>query len=70
MWEQRRWQSGWWLFGGLAEQYRKKYWEITGETPNEENKWICSYCGQDTSCVEYDYLAGTDHIECVLKTNV
>ena len=20
VWEQRRWQSGWWLFGGLAEQ--------------------------------------------------
>ena len=53
----------------LGEKVRKLYWEITGETP-QENQWICSYCGQDTSNVEYDYLAVTDHIECVLKTNV
>lgn len=53
----------------LGAKVRKLYWEITGETP-QENQWICSYCGQDTSNVEYDYLAGTDHIECVLKTNV
>ena len=52
----------------LGSLVRKKYWEMNGETP-EENQWICSYCGQDTSCVEYDYLAGTDHIECVLKMN-
>jgi hypothetical protein len=52
----------------LGAKVRQKYWEITGETP-KPNQWICSYCGQDTSNVDYDYLAGTDHIECVLKMN-
>lgn len=35
----------------------------------EENKisWICKYCGEDTSNVEADYLAGIDHLQCVLK---
>lgn len=29
--------------------------------------WTCKYCGKDTSHVETDYLAGTDHLACVLK---
>lgn len=29
--------------------------------------WTCSICKKDTSEVEYDYLMGTDHLECVLK---
>lgn len=29
--------------------------------------WTCKYCGRDTSHVETDYLAGTDHLECTLK---
>ena len=29
--------------------------------------WTCKYCGGDTSHVETDYLAGTDHLECMLK---
>jgi len=28
----------------------------------------CSICGKNTSEVEYDYLVGCDHLECVLKT--
>lgn len=32
-------------------------------------KWICSYCGKDTSEVEYDYLSGTDHLGCVLENS-
>ena len=51
----------------LGAKVRKLYWEITGET--SEPQMICNYCGRDTSNVEYDYLAGTDHIECVLKMN-
>jgi len=51
----------------LGAKVRQKYWEIMGETP--EPQMICNYCGRDTSNVEYDYLAGTDHIECVLKMN-
>ena len=32
-----------------------------------ENKFICKYCGKDTSDVEYDYLHGYDHLSCALK---
>ena len=32
----------------------------------EKNPWICSICKKDTSKVEYDYLSGYDHLECVL----
>ena len=32
-----------------------------------KNIWICSICKKDTSNVEYDYLMGTDHLECALK---
>lgn len=32
-----------------------------------ENKYICQYCGEDTSNVEYDYLHGFDHLGCALK---
>ena len=29
--------------------------------------WICQYCGNDTSTVDYDYLVnGTDHLVCAL----
>lgn len=34
------------------------------------NKWICKYCGQDTSDVDYDYLVGTDHLVCILQSEV
>ena len=53
----------------LGAKVRQKYWETTGETP-EPNQWICSYCGRDTSEIDYDYLVNTDHLECVLKMNV
>jgi len=33
------------------------------------SKWMCSYCGKDTSDVEYDYLSGTDHLGCVLENS-
>ena len=51
----------------LGAKVRRKYWEITGETP--EPQMTCSYCGRDTSEVDYDYLVNTDHLECVLKMN-
>ena len=28
---------------------------------------VCSYCLKSTKDVEYDYLSGTDHLECQLK---
>lgn len=31
-------------------------------------KWICRYCGEDTSGVDYDYLVGTDHLICILQS--
>jgi len=30
--------------------------------------WTCNVCGKHTHEVNYDYLSGTDHLECVLKT--
>ena len=29
-------------------------------------KQICSYCGQDTYHVDYDYLVGHNHLSCIL----
>ena len=29
--------------------------------------WECTICGESTKEVEYDYLAGYDHLACVLK---
>ena len=29
--------------------------------------WTCRICNKNTHEVEYDYLSGTDHLECVLK---
>lgn len=52
----------------LGAKVRQKYWDMTGETP--EPQMVCSYCGRDTSEVDFDYLVNTDHLECVLKMNV
>lgn len=30
-------------------------------------QYICRYCLGDTSQVDYDYLSGTDHLQCQLK---
>jgi len=29
--------------------------------------WTCDYCGKNTDKVEYDYLSGTDHLQCVIE---
>ena len=50
----------------LGAKVRQKYWELYGEQKPEVNQWICSLCGGDTSQVDYDYLAVTDHIGCIL----
>lgn len=37
---------------------------------NYSYNWICTYCGGDTSRVEYDYLgSGTNHLSCELHDN-
>ena len=48
----------------LGAKVRQKYWELYGDI--KKPIMVCSLCGRDTSEVEYDYLAGTDHISCVL----
>jgi len=54
----------------LGAKVRRAYWSIYGDAEAPiENQWICSHCGKDTSNVDYDYLVGTDHIECVIKMN-
>lgn len=32
-----------------------------------EEYWTCAYCDEQTNEVEYDYLSGTDHLECALR---
>jgi hypothetical protein len=54
----------------LGAKVRQAYWSIYGDKEAPiENQWVCSYCGRDTSEIEYDYLVNTDHLECVLKMN-
>jgi hypothetical protein len=55
----------------LGAKVRQAYWSIYGdqEAP-EENSWICKYCGKDTSNIDYDYLDGSNHLDCVLKANI
>jgi len=36
---------------------------------DRKGKWVCKICGEDTSEVEYDYLFGTNHIQCELERN-
>ena len=55
----------------LGEKVRQYYYSEYGDRePQIENQWICKYCGEDTSNVDYDYLAGTDHISCILATEM
>lgn len=35
-----------------------------------QNKFICKHCGKDTSEIEFDYLVGTNHLECILQSEV
>jgi hypothetical protein len=52
----------------LGEKVRQHYWrEYEDMEPPIENQWVCKICGKDTSEIEYDYLVGTNHLECVLK---
>lgn len=53
--------------GSKVREYYYNNYEDSNDTPN---KWVCRYCGRDTSDIEYDYLQGTDHLECILKTNL
>lgn len=54
----------------LGEAVRRHYWsEYKNEENTSVNHYVCQYCGEDTSDVEYDYLSGTDHLSCTLKTN-
>ena len=35
---------------------------------NDESKWICEYCGENTWDVYNDYMgSGTNHLKCELK---
>ena len=31
------------------------------------SNYICQFCGKPTEEVEYEYLMGVDHLECVLR---
>jgi len=52
----------------LGAKVRQHYWrEYEDKEPPIRNQWVCKICGKDTSEIEYDYLVGTNHLECVLK---
>lgn len=55
----------------LGEKVRQHYWrEYEDMEPPIENQWVCKICGKDTSEIEYDYLIGTNHLECMLKKEI
>lgn len=54
----------------LGTKVREYYYANYEDQSGTPNQWVCSYCGRDTSDIEYDYLQGTDHLECIMKTNL
>jgi len=54
----------------LGSKVREHYYNNYEDKNETSNQWVCRYCGRDTSEIEYDYLQGTDHLECILKTNL
>lgn len=54
----------------LGSKVREYYYNNYEDKDETSNQWVCRYCGRDTSEIEYDYLQGTDHLECILKTNL
>ena len=55
--------------GCYSDKTRKKLNQIRNVWFNQTHagSYKCRYCLQDTSQVDYDYLSGTDHLECQLK---
>lgn len=35
----------------------------------ETDDWVCSYCGENTFDVDFEYLVGVDHLSCLLKND-
>lgn len=54
----------------LGSKVREYYYDNYQNESDSPNPWVCKYCGRDTSEIEYDYLQGTDHLECIMKTNL
>tara|TARA_Y100000758_G_scaffold269682_1_gene211310 strand:- start:257 stop:529 length:273 start_codon:yes stop_codon:yes gene_type:complete len=43
-------------------------------TPTQDEKeylehWTCEYCGKHTHEIEYDYMVGTNHLQCELESS-
>ncbi len=52
----------------LGGKVREYYYSLYNDRePKVENQWVCKICGKDTSEIEYDYLVGTNHLQCELK---
>jgi len=49
----------------LGALVRQVYYSSQIEQP-QARPMICSICGGDTRSIDYDYLIGTDHLECRL----
>ena len=41
--------------------------EEEGLSPEYLKYWTCDYCNKNTHEIDYDYLSGTNHLECCLK---
>jgi hypothetical protein len=50
----------------LGAHVRQIFWAQEQESL-PKSKWVCQYCGEDTSFVDSDYLVDTDHLSCALK---
>ena len=54
----------------LGAKIRELYPQITKEeklTKEYLDYWTCEHCGKHTHEVDYDYMVGTNHLECELK---
>jgi len=52
------------IFHDMGGSYEVRVKEPKQDIPMSE--WICSYCGDHTYHIDYDYLIGVDHLSCAL----
>jgi len=52
---------------GEKEHLRNWTRDKTADEKAYLDYWTCDYCNKNTHEIDYDYLSGTDHLECCLK---
>ena len=54
----------------LGKKIRELYWKQQEEEKLDATyleHWTCDHCGKHTHEIDYDYMVGTNHLECELK---